>query len=248
MRLRRSSRSGATTLHGAPWSWYSNAPAFRLHVTHGRHEPPRPATRRRVARELRKVVAPVPERLDDHLPVRDLDRLDHQLAGEDAPPRNGDGDPAGGEERPVTGLQPADGDVADDETSIAQARGERSNRERPLQIARALAFGQLPQPRTDVDAEQRDDDDRHDDGHDRQDGAEEAAGARPAWPRGHRRSHAGRGLDRRRLSRSRAGVRGARSCAGLFEMHGHVSVASAGRASGDCIPGLEVSEAGIHLR
>ncbi len=95
--------------------------------------------------QVRKTGAPDGPVLHGHPPVEDVD-VDVQIPGNphQRPPRNVDGDPFGGKERPVVLRRALDHHIVQRELARCEERRDAADVHRPFQELRGLAFGDGP--------------------------------------------------------------------------------------------------------
>jgi hypothetical protein len=156
------------------------------HHLHRGHEPAR-AGRPVLGGELRQRVPAVGERLDHHVPVGHVHRLHDELAREDRPPRQRDGDAPGLEEGPVGRGEPLDHHVVELELAGEEPHREAADVHGPLHVARGGLLGAAAEHGPEVHAERAGEERRDERGRDEQHTTGVVSHARRAARRGRRR-------------------------------------------------------------
>ena len=169
-----------------------------------------------LAHEGGEALAAVGKRLRQHPPVPHMHRIGEELAAQQRRPDHRQGDLLRGEEGPVAGPQPADGEILHDEPAAQQIDADPADADLALEIAAQ----RLLRPRADGGAEvygdHPDERNRDEDG-----GPRDAPPQVPAGPpRGPRRAErARRGLRRRIRRRWRRRIRIGNARGAAFRRH-----------------------------
>src|SRR4029453_3533594 len=122
---------------------------MRPHVSPRRRPPT--STALPFAGELRKIVPAVRERLDEHVPVRHLDRVENNASVEQRSPRHPELDPPRRQKRAGLSREAFDDEVLDDERPTEQVNSEPTDVHRPADQTGAGSLSTSPQHWPEID-------------------------------------------------------------------------------------------------